>query len=503
VQSAQAEAKRAFEQATALPREERLLIEARWQRAVGAWGEAVRIYRALYEFYPDNLEYGLALAEAQLNAGGPEIEGALATLAALQKLPPPAGADPRIDVAIAETARPLGDTHRMLAAVEAAEHKCQALGARLLLARARVVEGQAYDGLAQLDKSMAAYEDAKAIFAAASNRAGVASTVFYMAATLMDRGDNAKGLARFQEALADYRELGDRRGEARSMMGVGVMLQNLNDFDGALKNLTQALAVLREVGDRSNVAVASSNLGVLYFNHDDLRLSRARAEETLAEGRVAHANLTRFLINLGEVLVYLGELGEARKLFDEDLALAKASGQDVVRPELMRGTAEQMKYAGDFESAGRLLADARALAVKLDQGDGVVEDDSDLGSLRLLNGHAAEAEAPLRAAVEGARKLHLDADRCVAQGRLVEALLALGRRDEAERELAEASTTVRTLFFAPAHYQVEPWELELRLTVARLEHTSRAPGAKARAAALAHDAGAAGFLGIARAAAAL
>src|SRR5437660_7589958 len=52
------------------------------------WDKAVEIYRTLFGFFPDNLDYGLRLASVQTSAG--KGQNALATLEALRKLPPPA-----------------------------------------------------------------------------------------------------------------------------------------------------------------------------------------------------------------------------------------------------------------------------------------------------------------------------------------------------------------------------------------------------------------------------
>ncbi len=63
------EAKHAFELSSNLPHEDRLLIEGRYHEISKDWEKAVGIYRALFEFFPDSLDYGLALANAQTSGG--------------------------------------------------------------------------------------------------------------------------------------------------------------------------------------------------------------------------------------------------------------------------------------------------------------------------------------------------------------------------------------------------------------------------------------------------
>ncbi|MEA2694069.1 MAG: eukaryotic-like serine/threonine-protein kinase, partial [Acidobacteriota bacterium] len=82
------EARRAFELSSSLPREERLAVEGRFRETAGEWPRATEIYRTLFGFFPDNLEYGLRLAAAQVAAGQTEL--AQATLRLLRQLPAPA-----------------------------------------------------------------------------------------------------------------------------------------------------------------------------------------------------------------------------------------------------------------------------------------------------------------------------------------------------------------------------------------------------------------------------
>ena len=93
-QKAQQESKKARDLSSGLSREKRLWIEGKDWELNRQWDKAVEIYRTLVDFFPDNLEYGLRLAAAQKQAR--TVDEALATLAALQKLPAPDGSDPRI-----------------------------------------------------------------------------------------------------------------------------------------------------------------------------------------------------------------------------------------------------------------------------------------------------------------------------------------------------------------------------------------------------------------------
>ena len=84
--AAAAEAKRAMELSSRLPRAQRSLVQARYFEVSHNWPQAIEIYRLLFDFFPDRVDYGLALARAQISGGkGKDAEETIATL---RKLPP-------------------------------------------------------------------------------------------------------------------------------------------------------------------------------------------------------------------------------------------------------------------------------------------------------------------------------------------------------------------------------------------------------------------------------
>ncbi|HYO69179.1 MAG TPA: protein kinase, partial [Archangium sp.] len=86
--------------AKGLSREEQLLVEGRLHEMEKDWARAVDSYRTLCALFPDDLDHGLRLASAQ--ASGGQGRDALATLAALRQMAPPAREDERIDLAEAQ-----------------------------------------------------------------------------------------------------------------------------------------------------------------------------------------------------------------------------------------------------------------------------------------------------------------------------------------------------------------------------------------------------------------
>src|SRR5580692_4020437 len=75
--------------------EERLQIEGQYYSSLQDTNKAIEAYRKLFALFPDNLNYGLRLADEQRRVNS---EDALKTVAALRRLSGPAADDPRIDM---------------------------------------------------------------------------------------------------------------------------------------------------------------------------------------------------------------------------------------------------------------------------------------------------------------------------------------------------------------------------------------------------------------------
>ncbi|HMD09532.1 MAG TPA: hypothetical protein VKH63_18525 [Candidatus Acidoferrum sp.] len=153
-----------------LSREDRLSIEGRYYEAIKNWSKAVEVYHTLWNFAPDNLDYGLRLAQAQTS--GTLNKDAMATLELLRNLPAPASEDPRIDLAEIVAVHEQSEFKRELAAALRATEKGQKLGARLLVARAEMGQARAYYDLGDVQQFQKAAETSRQIYAEAGDLRG-------------------------------------------------------------------------------------------------------------------------------------------------------------------------------------------------------------------------------------------------------------------------------------------------------------------------------------------
>jgi tetratricopeptide (TPR) repeat protein len=122
----QGEAKRALDLAARLSREENLMLEARYYEASKNWPKAIDTYKTLFILFPDSLDYGIGLARVQSSSG--KGKEALTTLVALARESAYAGADPDVDLAMADAAASLGDDKLRRDTADRAAAKADHLG---------------------------------------------------------------------------------------------------------------------------------------------------------------------------------------------------------------------------------------------------------------------------------------------------------------------------------------------------------------------------------------
>jgi DNA-binding winged helix-turn-helix (wHTH) protein/tetratricopeptide (TPR) repeat protein len=401
-EKAELEAKEAFDLSSNLPRPERLLVEGRYDALSRHWDKAINIYRALFEFFPDSLDYGLALADAQVN-GGKGTE-ALATIEALRRLPPPLNEDPRLDLADDRAAESLGDFRRDLDSAMKAGEKARATGATLLLAQALADECWAYNNLGEPDEAVAAAEASKRLFAAIGDRRGVGLATNTMGITLENKGDAAGAKRMYEDGLSIYRKIGNRLGVASDLDNLGDVLMALGDLNGSRRSYEESLATYREIGHEDGVALAKGGLGILLLAMGDHQRAKKDLQESL------------------DVCLRLGDKSKAA--FD------------------LAGLGKALRAEGDVDGARKY--DARALTVFKEIGDRSSAAQTQLAMAELLidEGNARPAVKQVREAADEFRKEKEADSEAVADAILARALLAEAKIGDAQNAIHEADSAL-------------------------------------------------------------
>jgi tetratricopeptide (TPR) repeat protein/tRNA A-37 threonylcarbamoyl transferase component Bud32 len=516
-----------------LPDEDRLMIEARVHAAEKKWGEAVVAYQTVFRRRPDDLDWGIRVAEALTSSG--RAREALATAEELRRLPN-ADSDPRLDLAEARAHQELGDYARQHEIAARAAEKTSQRGARLLLARARLLEANALTAQGNADKAVDAIEEAIKIFEAAGDKGGAAQAVNDMAITVHGSGDLEGARRLYERALAVHRDTGARRHMGLTLANIGLVLYEQGKPVEAAARYEEALRALRQVGARYNEAATLIGLGAQLHVSGELLGAQKRYREALAIfGEIGERDgLATALNNIGEVLALQGNLSEAEKMHGESLAIHRERGNRSSAAYVLCRLGDLLAWRGDLRVARDRYEEALAVQKKLGERTAQAETELSLAVLDLSEGNAAEAEKRARGAEEvlrtsgasdaAVRARALMAETLAAQGRAAEARTALGEAVEAGGTSADlrvrlaldttalrvAATSGQATSVTRAVADLErtaadaarrgwvPAMLEAQLALGEVEVKARRALGRARLRALAIDARNRGFLAIAR-----
>jgi len=464
-EKAKQEARKALDLSGSLSRESRLFIEGRYREMAKEWDKAVEIYGTLFKFFADNLDYGLRLALAQTSAG--RAKDALATAAAMRNLPPPAGEDPRIDLAESKAAELLGDFQRAHLLAAAAVEKGEAQGAGLLVARARLAQGWILDRLGQLPQAAAVLGKAKDMFAHAGDTQGVARTLQSLAGVLYDQGDLAGARKMYEDSLSVSRRSGDRGGVAVSLNSIANVLYEQGNLAGAKTLYEQSLPVQREIGSKDGIGGTLGNIANVLDGQGDLAGARRMNEEALKNfGDVADKRgMASTLDNLGLSLYEQGDLAGAKAFYEQALKIDLETGYRRGRAYVLSGLAQIALAKGDIAEARKGVEEA--LAIRSEMGDGLnaASSRADLALVLLEESRPADAEPLIRQSIEVFRKEKSGDSEAAAYALLGRALLA-------DAKPAEAMAAVQHATALLSHTSAFPVRFGVTLAMARVQTAS-------------------------------
>jgi eukaryotic-like serine/threonine-protein kinase len=495
-QRARDQAKKAHDLSGDLSREDRLVIEERYLSIGGQNEQKLKIDQSLTTLFPDNLDYGLDLVEAQRDVNKPG--DAAATLEALRKLPPPAGQDPRIDLYESQVQSDLGHHKEAEMAARRTIAEATELGERTVVARAQFIEGQDLYVMGELDRAMPILNSARATYLAVGDKVAASVTDDDIAQLYYLQNDGARAKEHLRPAIAVAREAG-----SQSALRVGLnVIANILRAEGNLKeagaDYAEAERIAREEDEPPARTTPLNGMGWVAFDQGDLAKAREIFEKELELEAPPGQSPSDggALTGLGIVLAARGDLAAARQRHEEALKAYQATSQRY------RVTKEQMLIAalsieeGNASQAESLVRQAAEefQKEKSDYGEALAA--SVLVRALVAEGKAADAEAEIRDEADFATKsASIDAilDFTIAKG---EADAAAGRLAQAKKELESAVGQARKYGFVPQ-------EFNARLALAATEWKSgEKASARTHLASLKEDATAKGFLLVARKAAA-
>ena len=458
------EAERAKSLSQHLGLEQRLQIEGQYYSSLGDTHNAIETYRKLYSQYPDNLEYGLRLADHQRRVSASE---ALKTVAALRLLPRPQADDPRIDM-IEARAWINTDYAKAREAGQRAVEKGKAEGSQLLVARAYGILCQMMGNGASTSESIRECEEARTRYLAAGDRNNEARTLNDFAGLYYQLGQVDRAEKMYREAVAVFRDVGDLDGLTASSSNLGDIFLIRGNLQEADKALSDVLPGYKEMGDKDGVALTLNDIAELSVDRGDLDKAFSAFEQArvISQEIDDKAAMAYSLMGEGDVQVDRDDLTGAEKSYDASLALRKQIG------EKQNAAETELALSRLAIEQGR-AADADTVIRKCREGfhDEQQDDDELSASIVLIDALVKEAKIP--DAENEIKQTKPLASKTVNKLLQLQFEIAAARvkaaAGHAETAIAELGETLKS---ARSH-QLLPTELETRLAIAELKKSAR------------------------------
>ena len=429
------EAKRALDSSAGLGRVEQLEVEGRYRTITHDWPRAIQVYQALFTLLPDDLEYGLQLGSVEVR--GSQAQEALRTVKTLRSLPAPLGDDPRIDLTEAQAAGGLSDFAHTERAARSAAEKAGARGARLLYARARLLESGAMQ-----DMNMAGFQDVRAearrICAELGDRLCVAASYRIEANQLTAKGELALAQRLYQEALEIANQTGNSIEKLNALNGLANAAKLEGDLPAAGGYYRSALAIAADLGPQKSFEVY---LGLADVLTDSGRLADAHDLVQRALGYARQAG-DREGAGLGEAalarLLDLEDKGPAAlDQYNQAIAILREINDPYYLGETLLDLGNTQLNQADLAGARKSFEEARTLGRGLPGGISMPETNLAFARLSLVEGRSVDAVTSARTALSGFTSSGREGGRYQAAALLASALLSGGGTAEASALLAQ------------------------------------------------------------------
>jgi tetratricopeptide (TPR) repeat protein len=528
---AQAAAKQALSLSGNLSREERLGVEARYYEMLSDWSKSIEIYRSLWAYYPDNLEYALRLASDQTASG--KAQDALQTLEDCRRLATAAD-DARLDLEEARAADSLGNFEQEQTAAENAIKKARSEGNRLVMAQALLRQGRALLKTSDPEKARAAFLEGKDLFFAAGDYRGTGNALVYLGDVLYDKGDFNGARKSYEDALNIFRRIGAQQSQARALNNIGNVLYEQGRLAEAKSYYERTVSIYQDIDSKQGLAGALGNIANILDAMGDLAGARKMQEASLAAFRGVgdKRGTAATLDNLGNVLFELGDLAGARQCYEDALGILEQTSYRRGKSFALAALGSVLIAQGDIASGRKHMEEALAIREELKEEDMVAQSRTQLSGVALEEGRFGDGEALARQAAAqfdqnrsssngawanavlaknllGQQKLpeaHRAADRAVALSLQAsdrvprfEATLAAARVMAASRQTAQSRKQAQSVLAEAGRMGYRPYEFEARLLIAELDlASSRSSVGEASLTRLARDATSSGFLLIAK-----
>ena len=379
--------------------------------------------------------------------------------------------------------------HRRLGEMQSGKEACE--HARSIatdlddkLGAARAVNNLATIAGAQgnLDAAKGLFEQALELGRSIGTQRDVAGALNNIANILATQGDLAEANRRYEEALKIEREIDFKSEIPRTLGNQGILLHQQGDLRGAQSAFEQAITAARQIGSKNSLAGSTMNLGVVLFERGNLDAAEKSYQDALAIQTTlgAKSQMASTLISLGDLQVVRANLSDAEKQYRLAMSIQQELGEkgSIALSQtgwanllLERDQAEQAEAAlrsaiaelhaekdPEGETAARLV-----LARSLLSQRKAAEAEKEVNAARALSAgeasktqqfdvaitsarvQAATGTSPAAQALESLQAVGREAKKLGMPGAELEARLAWGEIELANRDRSRARTELSAL----------------------------------------------------------
>jgi serine/threonine protein kinase/tetratricopeptide (TPR) repeat protein len=393
------EAKKAAGLSGELSRPDQLLIEARYDDTLHQKAKALEIDQTLFRLFPDDIEFGLRLADAETENG--KGNDALETVKSLRKLPDPIGRDPRIDLAEANAASSLGDYQLGKKAAAQAMRGAEQEGARSIVALACLRQGVALRHIKDFQHAQQSFRSAIPLYQSIGNLRGVASAWNGLGNIDRQQGNLAASRNAYEQAIDANRQVGDRSDMAGIMGNLANVVGDQGDIDGSMNLYRQELSLAREIDDRRMIAETLNNIGVIEVLQGRLAQGSGHFEQSIGILRDLGDidSVAVGLDSLGGAQLLRGNIADAIKSFDEELSDFRTAGDDQAVAYALSNLGSAMALSGDLTGAEQKLLQALAMSRQSGEKHYIAQNLTQLGMVHFYNARDQEARKEFEEAI--------------------------------------------------------------------------------------------------------
>lgn len=217
--------------------------------------------------------------------------------------------------------------------------------------------GRVYRAIGQLDEAMRHLGTGHALFDAAGDVRGVASSLDDVGKVHWMRGAYEPAERFMRRSLDLRREIGDRRSIALSLNNLGLVYQDSGRFDESLAAWDEALSIRREIHDHPGIAQTLNNIGSLHQDRGDHARATELWTEALEVNQIVGDRMRQAVIltNLGEAAYRMQEPERAIAVLRQAEELSATLGDRILEGEILRGLAKAHMMIHDIGTARDLI----------------------------------------------------------------------------------------------------------------------------------------------------